>query len=134
MNSKLFNPIKTKIVATIALLFFVLLGAGTIMAMKSPDKAKAATEKKAAKSTHKNKAKFATLVYSYNLSTSTGARTSTNWTLVSGSGPSCGTAGSIPCKVSFNSADYANIAAYISAQGFASDADVVDGPGVVSKQ
>ncbi len=64
MNSKLFNPIKTKIVATIALLFFVLLGAGTIMAMKSPDKAKAATEKKAVK--HTIKAKLVTAWFTYN--------------------------------------------------------------------
>jgi hypothetical protein len=46
MNSKLFNPIKTKIVATIALLFFVLLGAGTIMSMKAPDKGKTPAENK----------------------------------------------------------------------------------------
>ncbi|WP_345949030.1 hypothetical protein ABDD95_19470 [Mucilaginibacter sp. PAMB04274] len=43
MNSKMFNPIKNKIAVSIALLFFVLLGAGTMMAMKAP------TEKKAAK-------------------------------------------------------------------------------------
>jgi hypothetical protein len=49
MNSKLFNPIKNKIAATIALLFFVLLGAGTMMAMKAPDKAKTPVEKKTKK-------------------------------------------------------------------------------------
>lgn len=44
MSSKLFNPIKNKVAATIALLFFVLLGAGTIVAMKAPDAKKTPTE------------------------------------------------------------------------------------------
>ncbi|WP_316834431.1 hypothetical protein [Pedobacter nutrimenti] len=74
------------------------------------------------------------IAYSYNLSTSTGARNAANWTLVSGSTPSCGAAGSVPCKVIFDSSVYPTLQDYISDQGFTSDAEVASGPGVVSKQ
>ncbi|WP_316835512.1 hypothetical protein [Pedobacter nutrimenti] len=74
------------------------------------------------------------IAYSYNLSTSTGARNASNWTLATGSTPSCGTAGSVPCKVVFDSSVYPTLQDYINDQGFTSDADVISGPGVVSKQ
>nr|WP_199082813.1 hypothetical protein [Pedobacter sp. ASV19] len=72
--------------------------------------------------------------YVYNLSTSTGARNVSNWTPVTGTAPSCGIAGSVPCKVVFDSSVYPTLQDYIDDQHFDSDADVAYGPGVVSKQ
>jgi len=80
-----------------------------------------------------NANKTTTLVYSYNLSTSTGAKNPANWTLQTSPGSSCGTPGSTPCRVSFNSSEYADISAYLDDQHFTSDAEVVYGPGVISK-
>nr|WP_199080690.1 hypothetical protein [Pedobacter sp. ASV19] len=74
------------------------------------------------------------IAYTYNLGTSAGARNVANWTLATGSTPSCGAAGSVPCKVIFDSSVYATLQDYINDQDFTSDADVVSGPGVVSKQ
>jgi hypothetical protein len=74
------------------------------------------------------------IAYTYNLGTSTGARNASNWTLATGSTPSCGTAGSVPCKVVFDSSVYPTLQNYIDNQHFDSDADVAYGPGVVSKQ
>ncbi|PTS97372.1 hypothetical protein DBR11_17355 [Pedobacter sp. HMWF019] len=72
--------------------------------------------------------------YIYNLSTATGARDAANWTPVTGTAPSCGIAGSVPCKVVFDSSVYPTLQDYINDQGFSSDAEVAYGPGVVSKQ
>jgi len=74
------------------------------------------------------------IAYTYNLGTSAGARNAANWTLATGSTPSCGVAGSVPCKVVFDSSVYPTLQDYINDQGFTSDADVASGPGVVSKQ
>jgi len=76
----------------------------------------------------------ATVTYVYSLSTSSGARTAANWTLISGSGPSCGTPGDVPCKVSFDSSVYPTLQSYIDAQHFSSDAEVAFGTGVISKE
>lgn len=82
----------------------------------------------------KKATKFATITYTYNNSTSSGARIPGNWTLVTeGDGGNCGTPGTVPCKVSFNSATYANISAYLTAQSFPSDAAVAFGTGVTRK-
>jgi len=74
------------------------------------------------------------IAYTYNLGTSTGARNASNWTLATGSTPSCGAAGSVPCKVVFDSSVYPTLQDYINDQHFTSDAEVAYGPGVVSKQ
>ena len=74
------------------------------------------------------------IAYTYNLGTSAGARNAANWTLVTGSTPSCGATGSVPCKVVFDSSVYPTLQDYINDQGFTSDAEVASGPGVVSKQ
>jgi len=74
------------------------------------------------------------IAYTYNLGTFTGARNAANWTLATGSTPSCGAAGSVPCKVVFDSSVYPTLQDYIDGQGFGSDAEVAYGPGVVSKQ
>jgi len=74
------------------------------------------------------------IAYTYNLGTSTGARNAANWTLATGSTPSCGAAGSVPCKVIFDSSVYPTLQDYINDQGFSSDAEVASGSGVVSKQ
>jgi hypothetical protein len=75
----------------------------------------------------------ATVTYVYSLSTSTGARTASNWTLTPGSGPSCGIPGDVPCKVSFDTSVYPTLQSYIDAQHFSSDAEVAFGTGVISK-
>jgi len=74
------------------------------------------------------------IAYTYNLGTSTGARNASNWTQATGSTPSCGAAGSVPCKVAFDSSVYPTLQDYINDQHFTSDAEVAYGPGVVSKQ
>ena len=80
MNSKLF---KNKVVAIVAM-FTVLLGVGAAIAMKAPD----------------NKIKVLPPVqYQFNGTTLTQDKTASNYSVVSGSGPSCeGTA--LPCVVS----------------------------------
>jgi len=78
--------------------------------------------------------RFATRTYSYNLSTSTGAKNAANWTLVPGSLPNCGIPGDVPCRVSFDSSVYPTLQDYIDDQNFLNDSDVVSGPGVTSKQ
>ncbi|HWW40735.1 hypothetical protein [Pedobacter sp.] len=78
--------------------------------------------------------KVGLIAYTYNLGTSTGARNASNWTQATGSTPSCGAAGSVPCKVVFDSSVYPTLQDYINDQHFASDAEVAYGPGVVSKQ
>ncbi|PTT00713.1 hypothetical protein DBR11_09285 [Pedobacter sp. HMWF019] len=85
-----------------------------------------------AKSVNKNKA--TRLYYTYNLSTSTGAKNPSNWALQTSPGSSCGTPGSTPCKVSFDSSEYIDIIAYLNAQNFTSDAEVAYGEGVISKE
>lgn len=84
-----------------------------------------------AKNVNKNKA--TRLYYTYNLSTSTGATNPSNWTFQTSPGSSCGTPGSTPCKVSFESSEYADISAYLDDQHFTSDAEVAFGPGVITK-
>ena len=74
------------------------------------------------------------IAYTYNLGTSTGARNASNWTLATGSTPSCSAAGSVPCKVIFDSSVYPTLQDYIDDQHFSSDAEVAYAPGVVSKQ
>jgi len=74
------------------------------------------------------------VTYTYNLGMSAGARNASNWTLATGSAPSCGTPGDVPCKVVFDSSVYPTLQDYINDQGFSSDAEVISGPGVVSKQ
>ena len=74
------------------------------------------------------------IAYTYNLGTSAGARNASNWTLATGSTPSCGAAGSVPCKVIIDSSVYPTLQDYINDQGFTSDAEVAYAPGVVSKQ
>lgn len=74
------------------------------------------------------------LAYTYNLSTSAGARNAANWTPVTGSTPGCGAAGSVPCKVIIDPSVYPTLQDYINDQHFTSDAEVAYGTGVVSKQ
>ena len=85
MNIKLF---KSKVVAMVALLLTVIIGAGTIMSMKAPGetKAKAPTENKPTKHKSKIKAKFTTSWFTYNGSGS--ITDPANYTEVSGT-PDC---------------------------------------------
>ena len=68
MNGKLFKQFKNKVVATVALLSFIIIGAGTLMAMKAPNESKAKTpaEKNAVK--HLNHHKKTASLYWYPVS------------------------------------------------------------------
>ncbi|HEK19367.1 MAG: hypothetical protein C0191_00390 [Mucilaginibacter sp.] len=95
MNSKLFNPIKNKIAASIALLFFVLLGAGTMMAMKAPDKVKASGEKKIKAVAEKKKANTVWYFVGNSLSDDI---TASNWQ-TNDPGLGCGSGTALPCQM-----------------------------------
>jgi len=88
------------------------------------------------KSEGSSKSRFASVVYVYNLGSSSGAKDVTNWTQLpgSGSGPACGTPGDVPCKVVIDSSVYPTLQSYFDAQHFASDNDVAYGEGVIRKQ
>ncbi|KLT63912.1 hypothetical protein [Pedobacter sp. BMA] len=68
--------------------------------------------------------KFTTLKFRYNLNTETGINNPSNWTDVSNvSNPSgCG-GDDIPCLLQFDSSEYANLSAYLTANPTASDMD-----------
>jgi len=66
--------------------------------------------------------KVTTLKYRYNLNTETGINAVTNWTDVSNQSNPSGCGGSdIPCLVQFESSEYANLSAYLSANPTADD-------------
>ncbi|EHQ25093.1 hypothetical protein [Mucilaginibacter paludis] len=104
MNSKLFNPIKNKIAATIALLFFVVLGTGTMMAMKAPGEAKAI-----------KKQDNTTWYYNGSSSSASAILTSSNWS--TNTVPTdCQSGGNRPCSISVAASDQAELQTFLNGE------------------
>lgn len=75
-----------------------------------------------------------TQLYVYQNSTSDGARNPGNWIPEPPQNePNCGEEGPVPCKIHLDLSQYDDMEEYLDTQNFASDDDVVNGPGITSK-